>query len=145
VPPMGADQVARAFRRAHSVPEQLGLAGVGAAAASFVYPAVSHATGLGLPCMLRTLTGIPCPLCGMTTAATGLAAGHLRTALAANPFVLALAAGTLWMTVLLAARAVGLAAAPAPWSDAARRRTWWAVGVLAAASWSFQLHRFGWV
>jgi Protein of unknown function (DUF2752) len=130
-------------RRAHSVPEQLGLAGIGAAAASFVYPALSHATGLGLPCPLRTLTGIPCPVCGMTTAATGLAAGDARVALVANPFVLVLAAGTLWMTALLAARMVGLAPTPAPWSRAARRRAWWAVGVLAAASWAFQLHRFG--
>ena len=130
-------------RRAHSVPEQLGLAGIGAAAASYVYPALSHAIGLGLPCPLRTLTGIPCPLCGMTTAATGLAAGDARVALAANPFVLVLAAGTLWMTALLAARMVGLAPTPAPWSRAARRRAWWAVGVLAAASWAFQLHRFG--
>ena len=146
---MGSEAIAGrlvgALRREHSVPEQLGLAGVGAAAASFVYPAASHATGLGLPCLLRTLTGIPCPLCGMTTAATGLAAGDVRTALAANPFVLVLAAGTLWMTVLLAARTVGLAPAPVRWSDAARRRIWWAVGVLAAASWAFQLHRFGWV
>jgi hypothetical protein len=142
---MGRDLTARTIRRAHSVPEQLGLAGMGAAAASFVYPAVRHATGLGLPCPLRTVTGIPCPLCGMTTAATGLATGDLRAALAANPFVLALVAGTLCMTVLLAARAVGLAPAPAPWGPAARRRAWWAIGMLAAASWAVQLHRFGWV
>jgi hypothetical protein len=81
----------------------------------------------------------------MTTAATGLATGDLRAALAANPFVLALVAGTLCMTVLLAARAVGLAPAPAPWGPAARRRAWWAIGMLAAASWAVQLHRFGWV
>ena len=146
---MGSDGItgpmAGSIRRAHSVPEQLGLAGLGAAAASFAYPAVSHATGLGLPCLLRTLTGIPCPLCGMTTAATGLAGGDARGALAANPLVLVLAVGTLCMTVLLAARALGLAPAPAPWSHATRRRAWWAVGVLAAASWAFQLHRFGWI
>jgi Protein of unknown function (DUF2752) len=133
-----------AVRRPRSVPEQLGLAGLAAAADAFVYPAASHATGLGLPCPLRTLTGIPCPLCGMTTAAAGLAAGDPRAALAANPFVLVLAAGTLCMTVLLAARAVGLLPAPAPWGRAARRRAWWVVGLLAAASWAFQLHRFGW-
>jgi Protein of unknown function (DUF2752) len=132
-------------RRARSVPEQLGLAGLGAAAASLVYPAASHATGIGLPCPLRTLTGVPCPLCGMTTAATSLAAGDPRAALAANPFVLLLAAGTLAMTALLAARAAGLAPAPVPWGPAARRRAWWAVALLAAASWAFQLHRFGWI
>jgi hypothetical protein len=81
----------------------------------------------------------------MTTAATALAAGDPRSALAANPFVLVLAAGTLAMSVLLVARALDLAPAPVPWSQAARRRAWWAVGALAAASWAFQLHRFGWV
>src|SRR6266508_1250200 len=131
--------------RPRTVPEQLGLAGLGAAAASFVYPTLSQQTGIGLPCPLRALTGVPCPMCGMTTAATGLAAGDLQAALAANPFVLVLAVGTLCMTLLLAARAVGLAPAPAPWSPAARQRAWWAVGVLAAASWAFQLHRFGWI
>jgi Protein of unknown function (DUF2752) len=141
----GGAPVGGGRRRAHSVPEQLGLAGLGAAAASFVYPMASHATGLGLPCLLRALTGVPCPLCGMTTAATSLAGGELRAALAANPFVLLLAAGTLGMTALLAARAAGLAPAPVPWSPAGRRRAWWVVALLAAASWAFQLHRFGWI
>ncbi|HEX8859889.1 MAG TPA: DUF2752 domain-containing protein, partial [Actinomycetes bacterium] len=109
------EQLRLAMRRPRSVPEQLGLAGLGAAAASLVYPAASHATGIGLPCLLRTLTGVPCPLCGMTTAATSLAAGDPRAALAANPFVLLLAVGTLAMTALLAARAAGLAPAPVPW------------------------------
>jgi hypothetical protein len=139
------EQLRLAMRRPHSVPEQLGLAGLGATAASLVYPVASHATGIGLPCPLRTLTGVPCPLCGMTTAATSLAAGDPRAALAANPFVLLLAAGTLAMTALLAARAAGLAPAPVPWGPAARRRAWWAVTLLAAASWAFQLHRFGWI
>jgi hypothetical protein len=139
------EQLRLAMRRPRSVPEQLGLAGLGAAAASLVYPAASHATGIGLPCPLRTFTGVPCPLCGMTTAATSLAAGDPRAALAANPFVLLLAVGTLVMTALLAARAAGLAPAPVPWGPAARRRAWWAVALLAAASWAFQLHRFGWI
>jgi hypothetical protein len=140
-----AGRLASAARRPHSLPEQLGLTGLGAAAAAYVYPAVSHATGLGLPCPLRTLTGVPCPLCGMTTAATSLAAGDLRAAIAANPFVLLLAGGTLLMTALLLARALGRAPSPRPWPPGARRRVRWAVAVLAAASWAFQLHRFGWV
>jgi Protein of unknown function (DUF2752) len=140
-----AGRLASAARRPHSLPEQLGVTGLGAAAAACVYPAVSHATGLGLPCPLRTLTGVPCPLCGMTTAATSLAAGDLRAAIAANPFVLLLAGGTLLMTALLLARALGWAPSPRPWSPGTRRRVRWAVAVLAAASWAFQLHRFGWV
>jgi hypothetical protein len=140
-----AGRLASAARRPHSLPEQLGLIGLGMAAASFVYPAVSRATGLRLPCLLRTLTGVPCPMCGMTTAATNLAAGDLGAATAANPFVLLLAAGTLLMTALLVARALGWAPPPAPWSAGARRRACWTVALLVAASWVFQLHRFGWV
>lgn len=140
-----AGRLASAARRPHSLPEQLGMAGLGAAAAAFVYPAASRTTGLGLPCPLRTLTGVPCPLCGMTTAATSLAAGDLGAAVAANPFVLLLAVGTLVMSGLLLARALGWARPPVPWSESARRRVWWTVAVLAAASWAFQLHRFGWV
>jgi hypothetical protein len=140
-----AGRVASAASRAHSLPEQLGLTGLAATAAAFAYPAVSRATGLGLPCPLRTLTGVPCPLCGMTTAATSLAAGDLGASVAANPFVLLLASGTLLMTALLAARALGWVAPPAAWTETARRRVWWAVGLLVAASWAFQLHRFGWI
>jgi hypothetical protein len=40
----------------------------------------------GLPCPLRTVTGVPCPLCGMSTAVKAGLAGHLRTSIAANPF-----------------------------------------------------------
>jgi hypothetical protein len=142
--PGGATSPAPGWRPG-SVPEQLGLAGLGAAAASFVYPALSRSTGLGLPCPLRTLTGLPCPLCGMTTAATSLATGDLGAALAANPFVLVLAGSTLLMAVLMAARAAGWARPAAQWPAARRRQAYWAAGLLVAASWAFQLHRFGWV
>jgi|SRR5215471_21825957 len=39
----------------------------------------------GLPCPLRTLTGVPCPMCGMTTSVEATAHGHLGSALLANP------------------------------------------------------------
>lgn len=39
----------------------------------------------GLPCPLRTLTGVPCPLCGMTTSVEASLHGHPVAALAANP------------------------------------------------------------
>jgi hypothetical protein len=128
-----------------TVPEQLGIAGLSAAGAAVAYQAVSGGEGLWLPCPLRALTGVPCPLCGMTTAATGLAAGDLGAAVAANPFVLLLAGFTLVMVVLMAARAVGWVAAPAQWPASRRRQSYQVATVLVAASWAFQLHRFGWV
>jgi len=81
----------------------------------------------------------------MTTAATQLAAGDLHGALAANPFVLVLVGLTLLMAVLMALRGLGLAPPPAPWTARQRQLGRVAVAVLAAASWLFQLHRFGWV
>ena len=130
--------------RPGSVPERLGLAGIGAAGAAVVYQVALGGEGLLLPCPLRTLTGIPCPLCGMTTAATALATGDLAGALAANPFALLLAGFTLVMAVLMAARAIGRLGPPAQWPASRRRQSYGVAGVLAAASWAFQLHRFGW-
>jgi hypothetical protein len=37
------------------------------------------------PCVFRSLTGIPCPTCGTTRAATAFLDGDLITAFAANP------------------------------------------------------------
>jgi hypothetical protein len=39
----------------------------------------------GLPCPLRRLTGVPCPLCGMTTSVEATLHGHLGAAAGANP------------------------------------------------------------
>ena len=38
-------------------------------------------------CMFRAVTGLPCPLCGGTTAAVRVGQGRLGAALAANPVV----------------------------------------------------------
>lgn len=54
--------------------------------------------GVGLPCPLRTLTGVPCPFCGVTTSVRQLFLGRLHAAVAAAPLglvVVALAAATL--------------------------------------------------
>lgn len=39
------------------------------------------------PCLLRQSTGLPCPLCGGTTASINLITGHPLVALAKNPAV----------------------------------------------------------
>jgi len=85
----------------------------------------------GLACPLRTATGIPCPLCGMTTSVKATMRGDLGAAATANPF------GILAVVV-----AVILVLRPA-W----RRAQVPTVVVFAAAavSWLFELHRFHFV
>jgi len=57
------------------------LAMAGLAGAAVVYP-YFHPP---MPCPLRSLTGIPCPLCGMSRACAAAAHGHILQSLAFNP------------------------------------------------------------
>jgi Protein of unknown function (DUF2752) len=129
--------------RVFSVPERIGGFGVLVAAGAVVWPTVTGRTGVGLPCPLRTLTGVPCPACGLTTAAVALVRGEAGAAFAANPVIFGLAALTVVVGPLVALRAAGVLRLPRPWSPAGRRRTGWLAGLLAIASWAFQLHRLG--
>ena len=84
----------------------------------------------GAPCPLRELTGIPCPLCGMTTSVEDTVGGHVGRALAANP------AGVLGVATALALlifrpRHMKLPAAVPI--------------VLVLAMWLFELHRFSYL
>src|SRR6185436_12413139 len=46
----------------------------------------------GFACPMRTLTGIPCPFCGMTRSVVAAAHGHLLESLAFNPLGIAVLA-----------------------------------------------------
>jgi hypothetical protein len=116
----------------------------GAAAVGSVYPLiVAHTGGHGLPCPLRTLTGVPCPFCGLTTATVALTHGNWAAAALANPLAYLAAGLAIGTAPVLVARAAGRATEPRAWSAAARRRARWALAVVVALSWIFQLHRYG--
>ena len=100
------------------------LAGIFLTAAA-AYPLIPHPD---LICPLRAATGIPCPLCGMTTSVTATVRGDFGAALAANPAgVLAVAAAV----VLLVSRRARTIRVPAP--------VW---GLLLAGMWLFELFRY---
>ena len=129
--------------RTFSVPERVGGFGLLVGVGAVVWPAFTDQTGASLPCPLRTLTGVPCPACGLTTAAVALARGEVGTALTANPVIFLLAALAVAAGPLVVLRAAGVLKPPTPWPPARRRWAGWLFGLLAVASWLFQLHRLG--
>jgi hypothetical protein len=134
------------LRRAYSVPERITLFSMGAAAIGRVYPTLMGYThGYGIPCPLRTLTGVPCPFCGLTTATVDMAHGQWAEAARTSPLALLVALLAVGTAPLLVARAAGLAAPPQPASERARRRVTGGAAVVVALSWLFQLHRFGFI
>jgi hypothetical protein len=99
-------------------------AAVGVAAAIVLPIVPGHP---GIECPLRRLTGVPCPLCGMTTSAEATVRLHLGRALAANPGGLAAVIVALCLLVLRPARIHVPAVAPM---------------LALPALWLFELHRF---
>ena len=105
---------------------ELRVAGALMLAAAAVRPLVPGQHGLGCP--LRRLTGVPCPLCGMTTSVTHAVRLQLSEALAANPAGVVAVAAAL---VLLVVRRSDPLAVPV-----------WAATAGLVLMWVFQLHRF---
>ena len=81
----------------------------------------------GLPCPLRALTGVPCPLCGMSTGVEATVRLHLPDALRANPAAPLLVA----LVLVLLARRPSEVRGSVP-----------VLALVLAAMWAFELHRF---
>lgn len=81
----------------------------------------------GIACPLRATTGIPCPLCGMTTSVEETVRLDLDAAVAANP------AGVVAVAVAVALLVVRPARLRLPWLVAP---------VALAAMWLWELNRF---
>jgi hypothetical protein len=82
----------------------------------------------GLPCPLRTLTGVPCPFCGMTRAVTDVVHGEVAKSLVMNP------AG-----ILAVAIAIALLLG---WRVRRISYATWLVPVVLALMWSYQLFKY---
>jgi hypothetical protein len=83
-------------------------------------------------CPFRALTGIPCPFCGGTTAASQLGHGDIRGALAASPIAVGLLAA--WPLL-------GAIKAPRWWQS--RPIRWLVIATAVIGSEIWQLARFG--
>ena len=57
---------------------------IGLAAGIIVYIAAFTKTGIGIPCIFRSITGMLCPGCGMTHALSSIAQGKLLEAMRYN-------------------------------------------------------------
>ena len=103
------------------------LRGAGAAmlAAGAVLPSLPGHPGFACP--LQRVTGVPCPLCGMTTSVEATLRLHLQTALAANPGGVLV---VLTAMLLLVVRPRRL------------RVPYVVLPVALTAMWLFELHRF---
>ena len=81
-------------------------------------------------CVLRTFTGVPCPLCGGTTAAVHVGRGDLLGGLKASPLAVLGALGFVVAPLLRLPQLSG-------------RTTWTLILTVAAAAELYQLARFG--
>ena len=80
------------------------------------------------PCPLRTITGIPCPMCGMTRGVTALVNGDFAHALLMNPASYVVVALAILLLVQWKAKRVVIPV--------------WLIVAVLAAMWSWQMLKY---
>ena len=80
------------------------------------------------PCPLRSVTGIPCPLCGMTRGVTAAVHGDVANALLMSPASIVAVATTILLVVQWRARRAVLPV--------------WALVAVVSLMWSWQLFKY---
>ncbi|MCB0973804.1 MAG: DUF2752 domain-containing protein [Actinobacteria bacterium] len=88
-------------------------------------------------CPMRAITGVPCPFCGTTTAAASLLHADPIAALNANPLIVVVV-----VMILAAWSAVFDRSKRGARTLSGFRMPVWGWGVIIAAAWIFELHRF---
>ena len=106
-------------------PAELRSVGAATLAAGAVLPLLPGHPGFSCP--LRRLTGVPCPLCGMSTSVEQAVRLHLHAAFDANPAGIALVLVAVGL-VVLRPRRLSVPSVMLP--------------LVLAAMWLFELHRF---
>jgi hypothetical protein len=91
-----------------------------------VRAAMAHPVGIACP--MRTITGVPCPLCGMTTSVTAAARFDVAGSVAANPGGLVAIAVAVAVLVFRQRRTISMPA--------------WVMPAALGLMWVFELHRF---
>jgi Protein of unknown function (DUF2752) len=80
------------------------------------------------PCPLRTLTGIPCPLCGMTRGVTAAVHAEFGRALFLNPASIVAVVATVLLLIAWRTKRVTIPV--------------WVIVVVLALMWSWQLFKY---
>jgi hypothetical protein len=111
--------------RVHLDPPDVAVAGLALCGAGLLLPEVPGYPGI--TCPLRAATGVPCPLCGLTTSVRALLTFDLATSLALNPLGLVTVLVT-GVALLGLRRALSVPAA--------------LIGATLVASWAYQLLRY---